>query len=306
MSAEIENGTRLNAIKSNVNYKNISKYIWSIVRAVFILGISYIILKPLLIKIVSSIRTPEDVLDPTVIWIPKDLNFRNYVIAFKAMDYPHAFLNSFSLTLLLSSLQLIVCTLIGYGFGRFQVKGNNFFFGLVIFTLIVPPQMIFIPMYLNFRFFDVFGLIPGGGINLLGTYWTGVLLALTGMGIKNGLFIYIMRQFFKGMPQALEEAAYVDGAGPFKTFYRIMLPGAIPALVVVFLFAFVWQWNDYFFTTMFFGGKNLLTNTLNGIVDTLVARGVIKHPNVSILGYIIKNTGSLMFLAPLIILYSFL
>ena len=124
-------------------------------------------------------------------------------------------------------------------------------FGLVIFTLVVPPQIIILPLYLNLRFFTVWGLIPEPGIDLLGSYWPFILMGISGTGFNNGLFIFIMRQFFKGMPRELEEAAYIDGANPLQTFLRVMLPGAKPALVIVFLFATVWMYNDYFFTLCF-------------------------------------------------------
>lgn len=162
-----------------------------------------------------------------------------------------------------------------------------------------------IPSYLNFRFFSLYGLLPGSGVNLLGTYWPGIIMSATGVGLKNGLFIYIMRQFFRGMPRDLEEAAYVDGAGPFRTFISVMLPGAVPAMLVVFLFAFVWQWNDYSFTTIFMGGETLLTNKLNELPN-YVRDNLSFHAHHSPLQWILINTGCLLFMAPLLILYAFL
>ena len=121
----------------------------------------------------------------------------------------------------------------------------------MLLTLIVPPQMIMIPLYLSFRYFDPLGLLPGNGINLLNSYWPFALTSATAMGMRNGLFIYIMRQYFRGMPAELEEAAYVDGAGALRTFFQVMLPSAVPVMVIVFLFSFVWQWNDDFYSTLF-------------------------------------------------------
>ena len=148
-------------------------------------------------------------------------------------------------------LQLASTTLVGYGLARFEFRGKKLIMAAAIFTLIVPPQMMMVPLYLNWRFFDFFGLLKGGGLNLMGSYWPFLLTALTGTGLRNGLYILVMRQFFAGMPRNLEEAAYVDGAGPLTTFFRVMLPGAVPAMVIVFLFGFVWQWNDSFLTTLY-------------------------------------------------------
>jgi multiple sugar transport system permease protein len=195
----------------------------------------------------------------------------------------------------------VACTLVGYGFARFEFFGKKFFFAAVIFTLIVPPQLMLIPLYINFRFFNLFGLIPGDGINLLGSYWPFLLLAITGTGIKNGLFIFIMRQFFKGMPKSLEESAYVDGAGPLKTFFRIMVPNAGPVILIVFLFSFVWQYNDLFFTNILLRGVNLLQINLMSLGDH------VKHnANLDESYQMVRNSGMLLYLLPLISIYSFL
>lgn len=275
------------------------------IRLLFIAGSAFAILSPLLMKLSTAIRTVEDVYDPTVAWIPKQVTLGNFVFAFEGMDYPIALMNSLALTTTLSLIQLAACTLIGYGFARYRARGSRLLFACVVFTLVVPPEMLMIPSYLNFRFFDLYGLLPGSGLNLLGTYWPGIIMSATGVGLKNGLFIYIMRQFFRGMPRDLEEAAHVDGAGPFRTFISVMLPGAVPAMIVVFLFAFVWQWNDYSFTTIFMGSETLLTNKLNELPN-YVRENISFHDHHSPMRWILINTGCLMFIAPLLILYAFL
>ncbi|MFW6269773.1 MAG: carbohydrate ABC transporter permease, partial [Bacillota bacterium] len=211
----------------NMDYKN---KIYSFFRAVLLIGIAYIILLPLFLKFSTSLMTIRDFTSPSVKWIPREITLNNYLLVWEHMDFIKRFFNSSLLTIVVSVLQLISCTLVGYGLARFKYEGRGLIFALVIFTLIVPPQLIVTPMYLNFRFFNLYGLIPGKGFNLIDTYWIFILLSSTGMYLKNGLFIYIMRQFFKGMPRELEEAAYIDGAGLFKAFFRVMLPGAIPGL----------------------------------------------------------------------------
>lgn len=292
-------------IKKYFNLEFLKKVIWSIVRAVLIIGIAYIIMAPLLTKIAASFMTEKDVWSASVRWIPENFILDNYKDVFQRMVYPKAFMNSLLLTTTVSLLQLASCTFVGYGFARFDFKGKKIIFALVIFTLIVPPQVTMIPLYLNFRYFDLFGLIKEPGINMIGSFWPFIFMAVTAVGLKNGIFIYIMCQFFKGMPSSLEEAAYVDGAGPIRTFYKVMLPGAVPALVTVFLFAFVWQWNDYFYTSMFMGEATLLPVTLAflnggrfGSEDLNTSGRVIVH--------IYNNTGMLMFIAPLLLLYTFM
>jgi multiple sugar transport system permease protein len=276
---------------------------WSLIRGVIILGICYVILYPLIVKIPSSFMREVDMFDKTVQFVPRVLHWENYKVVWEHMKYPTAFWNSLKLTLVVSTIQLAACTFIGYGFARFKFWGQSVLFAAVVFTLVVPPQMIMIPLYLNFRYFTFFGLLPEPGINLLGSYWPFVLTALTGTGLRNGLFIYIMRQFFRGMPKGLEEAAYIDGAGPIRTFLRVMLPNAKPAMITVFLFAFVWQWNDYFFTSIYMGNAEVLPVMLEG-----VAFDVMKTANYISDNYrsILNNTGMVLFIAPLLILYTVL
>ncbi|MFW5987889.1 MAG: carbohydrate ABC transporter permease [bacterium] len=283
----------------------IANYIWGLVRAVLITGLCFIILYPFMIKIFGSFMEYQDLFDPAVNWIPRNFTLEQYEIAWEYMNYPRSLLNTFMLTIMVTFLQVISCTIIGYGFGRYEFTGKNLLFGLVIFTLVVPPQLIMIPIYLNFRFFDFFGIFGEGGINLIGSYWPFILTALTGMGLKNGLYIYIMRQFFKGMPDSLEESAYVDGAGSFRTFVQIMLPGAIPAIVIVFIFSFVWQWNDVFYL-------NLYIRNVSGYLSHELQNFSFRFLEESNYAYsfsylsLLDNTGMILFMAPLIVMFAFM
>ena len=186
-------------------------------------------------------------------------------------------------------------------------------FALVILTMIVPPQTLMIPLFLHFRYFDVLGIISAitghKGINLLESYWPFVLMSLTGMGLKNGLYIYIMRQFFRGMPKELEEAAYVDGAGMLRTFGQIMLPSAVPAMVTVFMFSFVWQWTDTFYSSLFLMRTDVLAKTAANVSNQImkdlsadIGVDIYLSPAISSM---YTNTGSLLVVLPLLILYLF-
>lgn len=276
---------------------------WSLVRTVLIVGIGFIIVFPVLTKISSSLMVEDDLYDKTVKWIPRNFTLDNYRLVWEQMRYGEAFLRSLGLTVLVSTLQLASCTLIGYGLARFRFPGHRLLSAVVIFMLLVPPEVIMIPLYLNFRYFDPLGLIPGEGVSLLNSVWPFVLTSLTGTGMRNGLFIYIMRQYFAGMPSELEEAAYVDGAEDFKIFTTIMLPGAGPVLVIVFLFSFVWQWNDDYMVSIFMSNHTLLANMLSNLVAN-VTEGEFSY-TIQYMS-LLNNTGSLLFIAPLLILYAFM
>jgi multiple sugar transport system permease protein len=226
------------------------------------------------------------------------------------MDYFKSLGNSMILSVGVTILQTFTCLLVGYGFARFNFKFKNLLFGLVIFTIIVPPQILTIPMFLHFRFFDLFGifkLITGKpGVNLLDTYFPYFLLGFFGQGIRNGLFIFIFRQFFKGMPKETEEAALVDGAGYFKIFYRIMLPNAITSAITVALFSFVWQYNDISYATTFLPNTKIISMAYDSLEQAramLLNVGFSELYNPQQLG-LLKSAAVILILIPVVLIYT--
>jgi multiple sugar transport system permease protein len=295
--------------------ENIKKWLWIFVRSVLIFGISFIILYPILLKLSIAFKSMDDLYDSTVVWVPKSFTLDNFKLVFTAMNYPKVLIN----TLLLSSgvmiLQTVTCVLAGYGFARVKFRGSGILFACVIFTILVPPQTIIIPTYLQYKNFDIFGffeLVRGKPLNLINTYWPFILSAALGMGVKTGLYVYIFRQFFKGIPREVEEAAYVDGAGYFATFVKVILPNAIPSVVTVMLFSFVWQWNDSFFTNMFLNEPTVMSSMMAssgfeignylGQGNQMAASAFLQDP---FFMSMMMNTSVLMAILPLIILYLF-
>ena len=136
-----------------------------------------------------------------------------------------------------------------------------------------------------------------------------LMMCFTCQGLKNGLYIFMIRQFFMGFPFELEEAAYVDGCGPLKTFVRIMVPGAKPIITSCFLFSFVWQWTDGFYSNLFLGKIKLLAGNLGNIIEKLggyIARLTGGSSIVSVAySNAILSTATLMSIFPVIILYVF-
>lgn len=287
--------------------------IWALIRGVLLIGISFVILVPLMNRLSTALMSVEDVYDQSVRWIPRNITLRNFRLMWEHMDYLRAFGRSFFLALFSSVLQLASCSAVGYGLARFKFRGSGLIFACAILTLIVPPQVIMIPMYLNFRFFDFLGLFKDNALNLVNTYWPFGLMGITATGFRCGLYIFIMRQFFRGLPRELEEAAYIDGAGVFSTFWRVMIPSAVPGLLVTFLFSFVWQWNDYLYVTTFMAGKNFLPQALEAAQTKVhlaidasdafaASSGFLDNHFYSL----INNAGMLMVIAPLLIIYVFL
>ena len=229
--------------------------LWAIVRILFLLGVSYVVLYPLLTKISLIFMDFGDLSDYTITWIPKHFTFSNVTTVITIMDYWKVLFRTIGICTLISLIQVFVTTISAYGLARYKSKLRSFIFGLVIATLVIPPQTYIITLYTQFKNFDPFGLVSrftNSSNGVLDTILVFVLLAATGMGIRSGLYIYIERQTFRALPKELEEAAKVDGAGLFSTFWRIMLPNARPTVVLCFMLSFIWQWNDTFYTTLFY------------------------------------------------------
>lgn len=294
--------------------KTVMGYGVSIVRAILLFGLCFLILQPLLNKISVSFMTEADLYDPVVTSIPLHFTTENYRLAAGLMEYGRSLLNSLIVSITIALLQVAVCTLVGYGFARFEFPLKKFWFACVMLVILIPPQVISTSLHLHFRFFDVFGivkLLTGSTINLRGSVLPYYLMSAGCMGLKNGLYIYMIRQFFRNIPKEMEEAAYVDGCGTLKTFVRIMLPDAKPILTSCFLFAFVWQWTDGFYSSLFLGNISLLSIKLRQLPDTFggyMARisGASSSAGVSVpYTNCILATGTLMVIVPLIVLYLY-
>ena len=254
----------------------------SVTRALLLFGLCFMIIQPLLTRFSMSLMEERDLYDSTIILLPRHVTLENYMHVARLNDLPRSMLNTLWVSLVISLCQIISCTLVAYGFARYEFPLKKFWFGCVLAVIIVPPQTIQSALYMNFANFDIlriftlFGvnaeglsigeriqsvfdgsgtglitLLTGHTINLRASILAYVLMALTCMGLKNGLYIYMMRQYFQGIPTSLEEAAYVDGCGTLHTFAKIMLPDALPTIASCFLFSFVWQWTDIFYTRLF-------------------------------------------------------
>jgi multiple sugar transport system permease protein len=302
------------SISSNYRLKKkIVDIVYKFFRAILLFGLCFLILQPLLNKLSVSFMELEDLYDGTVISIPRHFTLANYKVSARLMDFWPSLFQTVFIVLISSVLQIAACTLAAYGFARYKFPLKNFWFMCVMLIIVVPPQTIMSSLYLNFYFFDVFGifrLITGSPLNLLNSVVGFWLLSATGMGLKSGLYIFMLRQYFRGVPKELEEAAWVDGCGRFKTFVRIMLPDASPMLISCFLFSFVWQWTDSFYSTLFLTSYKMLSGSLGGLADRLSTWWIALSGGTSVMGTIaplaytqaILATGMLMCLAPVTLL----
>ncbi len=304
------------------------KVVWYIFRLALLIGIAYVVLYPFFTKIAGSFMSPEDFVDVTVRLIPKNFTLDIYKAVLTELGYGQAFLNTLILSLSCGILQTFSCCLIAYGLAKFRFKGNKLVMMLVILTMIVPHQTLQLSIFMQFRFFDIWGIMSllsghastgiagldavlanihvlpmkDAGINLTNTYAPLLILSATGLAFKNGLYIFMLRQFFNGVPDALEESAYIDGSGTFRTFITIILPLSVPMMITVFLFAFCWQWTDNFYTELFFtSSKTVLMPNVVDIPNSLKTDYAGQNMYYSA----IRNTCGLCIIMPLVILYAF-
>ncbi len=260
------------------------KVIIPIVRWVFLLSISYILLYPLLYMISMTVKAPQDFYDTTVIWVPKNFSTNNIKRAWESLNYPKAFLNTVVIEVVSALIEVVSCSIAAYGLARFEFKEKKVLMFILIITILVPSSMIMVPQMTSIRFMDIFGILglvnklTGVDLrpNLLNTPLAFYIPSILGVGLKAGLFIYMYVQFFKGLPKELEEAASIDGAGPVKTFLTIVVPSSGVIFLTVTIFSVIWHWNDTYIATMFlsknyplsvalsnFGGAGDLFNPAN-------------------------------------------
>ena len=243
----------------NKRKNNIRQIFPAIMRYVFLIAFSYTLLYPFIYIIVNSLKGAVDYYDPAVVWIPKQITFSNFDLAIKTMDFWNALVSTFLNEIVAAFLEIASCAVAAYGLARFNFKGKFIFKIMMILSILVPTVMIIIPSYVNFRYMDFMGILKLIGslfnteirpsiINTPLVFW---LPSLLGVGLKGGLFIYIYSQFFKGLPKEFEEAAWLDGAGPWKTFLRVIIPASSNSIITVALFAIVWHWNDYYLAQMY-------------------------------------------------------
>lgn len=244
-----------------------------------LIALAFVFLLPFVYVILRSMMTSVDLMNSTMVkWLPRGFNLDNYTLAIQSLNYWEKLWTSVWTTGLAVIGQLISCTLVAYGLARVKFKGSGFIFGLVIFTLIVPPQVTIAPNFIMFSkngffgtdfFVNLFPSLAEEGYSWVNTFLPVIVPCFFGLGLSGGLFIFVYRQFFKGMPAELENAALIDGCGIFSTYFRIILPNAKSPMLVCLILSLVWQWNNYFEPSIFipqakeFGNLPMQLNVLS-------------------------------------------
>lgn len=258
---------------------------------VLLISIGFVYVYPMLYMISNSLKSPSDIINPMISWVPSGFYTGNYQSAFRVLNYFDTLYKSLLVTLIPALIQTIITSLIGYGFATFNFKFKKVWFVLVLLTFIIPPQVYMIPRYV--MFFRLY---------LYRTPFAIILPALFGQGLNSAIFILIFYQFFRMIPKALNEAAEIDGATPFYIFFRMAVPLSIPAYITSFLFGMVWYWNETYISSLFLDSSsaNLQLKLANFVSEYNTVGG---SQELVRLNEGVRLAATLLIILPMIIVY---
>lgn len=288
-------------------FNNVKKILLTLVQIAILVGVSYVILSPIIGFLANSFSSNRDAYNPMVFVLPQYPTLERYSLAILRLDYFPTLAKDLLYTLTVTGVQLLICSMVGYGFARFDFPLKKLLFGCVVVMIVIPSHAIMLPLYLTFRQFDPLGLISlitGNSINLMGGPIPMYVMSFLGCGLRSGIYIYIFNQFFRGLPKEIEEAALVDGAGVWYTYFRIMLMNAMPSVITVTVLSVVWQFNDTFYAKLFLiSDKIVISKALSSLQGNISTLDKILEPT---LLELYLDAGIILVLLPIVLIYLLL
>lgn len=286
---------------------NVKNLLVNVIRFAILIGVSYVILSPVIGMVVNSISSDRDAYNPMVYVLPQFPTLERYKLVIERLDYFPTIARDLLYTISLMAIQIMVCSMVGYGFARFEFPFKKLLFACVVVMIVIPSNTIMLPLYITFKSFDPLGLctmIFGKPINLMGSPIPMYIMTLFGCGLRSGLYIYIFNQFFRGLPKEIEEAAFVDGAGVWYTYFRIMLVNAMPSVITVSVFSLVWQFNDTFYAKLFLIREDIvISNKISSLQATIANQDQILDTTIQEL-YL--DAGIVLVILPIVLIYILL
>lgn len=265
--------------------------VFTVIIYVLLIAIGFVYVYPMLYMISNSLKSPSDIINPMINWVPSEFFLGNYQSAFKVLNYFETFGKSLYITLLPALIQTVVTSVIGYGFATFNFKFKKMWFVLVLLTFIIPPQVYMIPRFV--MFFRLY---------LYRTPFAIILPAIFGQGLNSAIFILIFYQFFKMIPKALNEAAEIDGESPLYIFFGMAVPLSAPAYITSFLFGLVWYWNETYISSLFLDSSdaNMQLKLANFVSEYSQMGG---SEQLVMLNEGVRLAATLLIILPMIIVY---
>ena len=309
-------GTVTGLIKKyeNLGYKA-KKKISFIISRIFLyfvlIEMAYLFVLPFIYIFTTALMSSSDYMDPTIEYIPTAIEWENFKKAFEGLDYftikfdqmenqwvfSSTFVNSLGTSLISALLQTVSCAIIGYSIGRYKYVGKNLIFFFIVLVLLIPPQTTILASY---------GM--WANMQLVNTWAPIILPCIFGLGLRGALFVLIYMYFFQRVPDVIDDAARIDGAGAIRIFLTIMLPLVKSAIAIIFIFSFVWHWNDNYESPMymFLDGKQTLQPRLERLQhyysQKLTQQGVMSEIEKA-LAEPVLFAGCLMVMLPVLIVY---
>lgn len=297
----------------------VKNFLMGSIRYILLISLGFVILTQIFTVVKTAITDHAFLGLKSSIWIPQGVSLQSFVSAWYILDFKNTIWFTLINTAILMFMQLTCSAFAGYAFARLKFKGSNLLFGIVLMTIIVPSQSLVLGQYVSFRNFDIFGifkLLTGESINLLGSGYALYLLAITGMGVKGGLYIYIFRQAFRNLPISIEEAAFVDGAGFLRTFFSIVVPSSTSSMITVGVLSFIWNYADVRTISLLSSiDKHMplkLTQMQQNMkmslqsVESILPDPYINNIESPLVHLAVANAGALLTIAPLLVMYLFI
>ncbi len=218
----------------------------SVAKHAGLIAFALLMLYPLLWMVASSLK-PDALIFRETGLIPSQVDLANYTEGWTALASPFSryLLNSAVVVAGCLVGNLVTCSMAAYAFARLQFRGRNIWFAIMLLTIMLPIHVIIVPRYVMFS-----------EAGLINTFWPLILPKLLA---TDAFFVFLMVQFFRGIPRDLDEAARIDGCGHARTFAQIMMPLAVPALATTAIFTFIWTWNDFFSQLIFLTKPDMYT-----------------------------------------------
>jgi multiple sugar transport system permease protein len=237
--------------------------VWKVSRPVLVhgllIGASFLMLYPLLWMLAASFRPEAEIFSNNSL-IPSEVSLHGYISGWYGLSrsFDVFFLNSFIISILCVIGNLAACSLTAFAFARLEFFGRGFWFALMLGTLMLPYQVVLIPQYVLFLNMPTWlgGSEASGWVNSFLPLVVPKYLAV------DAFFIFLMVQFFRGIPRELDEAAMMDGCSPWRIYWKIMLPLSVPVLVTAGIFTFIFTWDDFFAPLIYLNDQKIYTATL--------------------------------------------
>lgn len=280
---------QMGAEKRTAWKKKTSRTLLMLLISFILIEFVFVFLYPFLNMIVNSLKYDYELRDMTHQWVITSINWQNYVDAYKHLDYLRYLLNTLIVVIFSTAGHLLSCAFIAYGFARFSFKGRNVLFALVMLTMVIPPQTLMMPLYIQFAKFG-----------WMGSFAPIIVPSWFGFGLKGALFIFLFRQQIKGMPISYEEAAKLEGCGSMRVYWRIIFPLLKGTMLVAGILSAIWHWNDYFEPSAYLSGSvRILTQRLSSLNTYYAAQasgtGIMVSP--------VQLAACMLVILPLLMMY---